>query len=267
VSLSPDSPSLDKRPLAGRTALVTGAGHAAGRAYARALAAAGACVAVADEFADAGEQTARLIEKDGGTARFFPVDVTDEDSVRTVVDRCTGAFGNIGVLVNNPSRYRDSRFTALAEMTPAHWDRTMTVMVRGAMLMTKAAVPELAKSPGAAIVNHTSSAAYGVVRWLDYATARGAVIAMTRSLARELAPLGIRVNALSAGSSADEAMALGVVTDEAQMTATPDFRRQLIPRLCTDEDLAGPVVFLASSASAYMTGQTVEVDGGKFFLG
>lgn len=255
------------QPLDGRTALVTGAGHAAGRAYARALAAAGASVAVADEFPDAGAETARLVEADGGTARFFPVDVTDEDSVRRVVDGCAEAFGTLDVLVNNPNRYRDTRFTALADMTAAHWDRTMAVMVRGAMLMTKAAVPELAKSPGAAIVNHTSSAAYGVVNWLDYATARGAVIAMTKSLAKELAPLGIRVNALSAGSSADEAIALGVVKDEAQMMSTPDFQRQLIPRLCTDEDLAGPVVFLASPASAYMTGQTVEVDGGKFFLG
>jgi NAD(P)-dependent dehydrogenase (short-subunit alcohol dehydrogenase family) len=254
-------------PLEDRTALVTGAGHAAGRAYARALAAAGARVAVADEFPDAGAETVRLIEKDGGTARFFPVDVTDAGSVRGAVDGCLEAFGALNVLVNNPSRYRNTSFTALKDMTAAHWDRTMAVMVRGTMLMTQAAVPELAKSPGAAVVNHTSSAAYGVVNWLDYATARGAVIAMTKSLAKELAPLGIRVNALSAGSSGDEAIALGVVQDEAQMMSTPDFKRQLIPRLCTDEDLAGPVVFLASPASAYMTGQTVEIDGGKFFLG
>lgn len=254
-------------PLQDRVALVTGAGHAAGRAYALALAAAGASVAVADEFSDTGAETARLIEKDGGAARSFPVDVTEEDSVRGAVSGCLAAFGKIDVLVNNPNRYGDTRFTALTDMTAGHWDRTMAVMVRGVMLVTKAAVQELAKSPVAAIVNHTSSAAYGVTNWLDYATARGAVIAMTKSLAKELAPLGIRVNALSAGSSAIEAMALGVVRDEAQMTATPDFQRQLIPRLCGDEDLAGPVVFLASPASAYMTGQTVEVDGGKFLLG
>jgi len=254
-------------PLEGRVALVTGAGHAAGRAYARALAAAGARVAVADEFADAAAETAALIEKGAGTARFFPLDVTDEASVTATVRGCLEAFGAIDVLVNNPNRYRDTRFTALADMTAGHWDRTMAVLVRGTMLTTKAAVPELAKSPAPAIVNHTSSAAYGVVNWLDYATARGAVIAMTKSLAKELAPQGIRVNALSVGSSADEAIALGVVADEAQMTGTPDFKRQLIPRLCTGEDLAGPVVFLASTASAYLTGQTVEADGGKFFLG
>lgn len=116
-------------------------------------------------------------------------------------------------------------------------------------------------------MNHTSSAAYGVRNWLDYGAARGAVIAMTKSLAKELSPLGIRVNALSAGSSADEAIALGVVARPEQMMSTPDFQNQLIPRLCTSDDLAGPVVFLASEASGFMTGQTVEVDGGKFFLG
>jgi NAD(P)-dependent dehydrogenase (short-subunit alcohol dehydrogenase family) len=253
--------------LAGRVALVTGAGHAAGRAYARALAAAGARVAAADEFPDAGRQTVKLIEEDGGTALFLALDVTDEPSVAQTVASTVAAFGGLDVLVNNPARYRDTRFTALADMTAAQWDTTMAVMVRGVMLMTRAAVPELARSPQPAIVNHTSSAAYGVVNWLDYATARGAVIAMTKSLAKELAPLRIRVNALSAGSSGAEAVALGVIDDESRMLATADFQRQLIPRLCTDADLAGPVVFLASAASAYLTGQTIEADGGKFFLG
>jgi NAD(P)-dependent dehydrogenase (short-subunit alcohol dehydrogenase family) len=253
--------------LRDRVALVTGAGHAAGRAYARALAAAGARVAVADEFPDAGQETVKLIAEDGGTALFLALDVTREPSVAATVASTVAAFGGLDVLVNNPSRYRDTRFTALADMTTAYWDKTMAVMVRGTMLMTKAAVPALAAAPHPAIVNHTSSAAYGVVNWLDYATARGAVIAMTKSLAKELSPLGIRVNALSVGSSGQEAVALGVIDDEARMLTTPDFKRQLIPRLCTDEDVAGPAVFLASAASAYLTGQTIEADGGKFFLG
>jgi NAD(P)-dependent dehydrogenase (short-subunit alcohol dehydrogenase family) len=224
-------------------------------------------VAVADEFPDAGAETVRVIEKDGGTARFFGVDVTSEASVHAAVAGAVAAFGRLDVLVNNPSRYRDMTFTALADMTVEHWDRTMAVMVRGVLLACKAAVPSLAKSPHPAIVNHTSSAAYGVRNWLDYGTARGAVIAMTKSLAKELSSRGIRVNALSVGSSADEAMALGVVDRPEQMMSTPDFRNQLIPRLCLEDDLYGPVVFLASEASGFMTGQTVEVDGGKFFLG
>lgn len=253
--------------LAGRTALVTGGGHAAGRGYARALAAAGARVVVADQFEDAGTETVRLIEKEGGTARFCLVDVTDEGSIREAVTFTTGALGGLDVLVNNPNRYRDTKYTALPDMTAEHWDRTMAVMVRGTFLACKAAVPELAKSPHPAIVNHTSSAAYGVRNWLDYGTARGAVIAMTKSLAKELAPLRIRVNALSVGSMAVEAISLGVLEREEQMTSTPDFQRQLIPRVATEEDVAGPVVFLASEASGYMTGQTISCDGGKFFLG
>jgi NAD(P)-dependent dehydrogenase (short-subunit alcohol dehydrogenase family) len=107
----------------------------------------------------------------------------------------THSFGGLDVLVSNPNRYGDTSFTPLGDMTAEHWYLTMTVMVTGTMLGCKAAMPELAKSPAPAIVNHTSSAAYGVRNWLDYGTARGEVIAMTRSLAKELAPLGIRVNA------------------------------------------------------------------------
>jgi len=258
---------MSQGALANRVAIVTCGGLAAGRGYARALAAAGAQVVVADPFEDAGEETVALITKDGGSARFVEVDLTDEASIIAVVAHAVDAFGQLDVLVNNPNRYRDTRFTALADLTVEHWDETMAVMVRGVMLMCKAAVPVLADSPHPAIVNHTSSAAYGVRNWLDYGTARGAVIAMTKSLAKELAPQGIRVNALSVGSSGAEAIALGVVRDEEQMMSTPEFKAQLIPRLATEDDVAGPIVFLASEASSYMTGQTISYDGGKFFLG
>jgi NAD(P)-dependent dehydrogenase (short-subunit alcohol dehydrogenase family) len=259
--------NVSDRPLAGRVALVTGAAQAAGRGYARALAAAGASVVVADRFVEAGEDTVRLIEKDGGTARACFLDVTDADSAQAAVAFAVARFGRLDVLVNNPNRYHDTTYTPLAAMTVEHWDTTMAVMVRGTFLLCQAAVPELARSPHAAIVNHTSSAAYGVRNWLDYGTARGAVIAMTKSLAKELAPLGIRVNALSVGSMAAEAIALGVLEREEQMTGTPEFRMQLIQRVATEDDLAGPIVFLASDAARYMTGQTVSFDGGKFFLG
>jgi len=255
------------RALDGRVAIVTGGGLAAGRAYAAALAAAGARVVVADPLVDAARKTVEAIAVAGGDAVAVELDLLDEASYLAVVESAVGAFGGVDVVVNNPNRYGDTRFTPLAELTVEHWDTTLAVMVRGVMLMCKSALPALAESPHAAIVNHTSSAAYGVRNWLDYGTARGAVISMTKSLAKELAPLGIRVNALSVGSSAIEAMALGVVADEAQMVGTPDFQAQLIPRLAVDEDLAGPIVFLAGDASAYLTGQTVECDGGKYLLG
>lgn len=253
--------------LEGRVALVTGGGQGAGRASARGLAAHGARVIVADTFDDSGVETAELIENDGGCARFVRVDVTDEHSTRAAVESAAAIFGGIDTLVNNPNRYRDTRFTALADLTAVQWDATMATMVRGTFFMCKAAVPHLAKSTNPTIVNHTSTAAYGVRNWLDFAAARGAVIAMTRSLAKELAPAGIRVNALCIGSMASEAIALGLLDSEEQMTSTPDFAMQLIQRVSTEDDFAGPIAFLASEASAYMTGQTLCCDGGKNFLG
>jgi NAD(P)-dependent dehydrogenase (short-subunit alcohol dehydrogenase family) len=221
----------------------------------------------ADSFADQGRETVALIEKDGGFARFFLLDVTDEESTRAAAAFAVESFGQLDVLVNNAATYRATRFCPRTEMTVEQWDTTMAVFVRGVWLMAKAAVPFLAESPQAAIVNHTSVAAYGVNQWLDYATARGAVIALTKSMAKELAPRHIRVNALCVGSMGDDAVALGVIEREEQMLGTSDFQRQLIPRLGTAEDVAGPVVFLASEASSFMTGQTIVVDGGKFFLG
>ncbi|MCX4091509.1 SDR family NAD(P)-dependent oxidoreductase [Nocardia sp. alder85J] len=254
-------------PLRNRVAVVTGAGHAAGRGYAVALAAAGARVVVADSVGDAAERTVELIESAGGTAVSAMLDVTDEDSARATVALALHRFGRLDVLVNNPNRYRDTRYTPLADMTIEHWDRTMAVMVRGTFLMCKVAAPALARSPHPAIVNHTSAAAYGVRNWLDYGTARAAVIGMTKSLAKELAPQSIRVNALCVGSMAVEAIELGVLEREDQMTSTPEFARQLIPRVATAADVAGPIVFLAGEASGYMTGQTISFDGGKYFLG
>jgi NAD(P)-dependent dehydrogenase (short-subunit alcohol dehydrogenase family) len=253
--------------LQGKVALVTGAGQAAGRTYARALGAVGARVVAADCFEGAAKETVSLIERAGGTARYVPVDVTDEESTRAAAAAAVDGFGGIDVLVNNAATYGATARVKIADMTVEQWDRTMAVFVKGAWLMSKAAVPHLAKSSQGSIVNQASVAAYGVDEWLDYGTARGAVIAMTKSMAKELAPLKIRVNALAVGSMGSEAIALGVVMDEAMMTQTPDFQRQLIPRLGTEEDIAGPMLFLADSMSGYMTGQTLVADGGKYFLG
>ena len=253
--------------LAGRVAIVTGAAQAAGRGYALALAAEGANVVVADRFEADGHETVALVEKAGGSARFVAVDVTDEESTRAAALFAAETFGRLDMLVNNAATYHATSRRRLGELTVEQWDTTMAVFVKGVWLMSKAAVPYLAEAPHPAIVNHTSVAAYGVDQWLDYGTARGAVIALTKSMAKELAPQGIRVNALAVGSMGIEAVALGVVERESDMLATPDFARQLIPRLAQEHDVGGPVVFLASEASGFMTGQTIVVDGGKFFVG
>jgi NAD(P)-dependent dehydrogenase (short-subunit alcohol dehydrogenase family) len=253
--------------LEGRVAIVTGSGQGAGRAAARGLAGAGAQVVVADSFQDSGQETVALIEQAGGAATFVDLDITSEESTRAVASSVAGQFGRLDVLVNNAATYRATTRRPLDELSVDQWDTTMAVFVRGPWLMTKAAVPFLAEAPQPSIVNQTSVAAFGVSQWLDYGTARGAVIAMTKSLAMELAPKRIRVNALAVGSMGIEAIALGILEREDQMVGTPDFARQLIPRLGRETDVAGPVVFLASDASEYMTGQTIVADGGKFFVG
>jgi NAD(P)-dependent dehydrogenase (short-subunit alcohol dehydrogenase family) len=253
--------------LSGRVALVTGAAQAAGRGYAIALASAGASVVVADRFEDEGGETVALIEKGGGTARFCRLDVTQEESTQAAASFAVDTYGRLDVLVNNAATYRATTRRPLTELTVADWDNTMAVFVRGPWLMAKSALPYLKQSPFPAIINHTSVAAYGVDQWLDYGAARGAVIALTKSMAQELARQRIRVNAVAVGSMGDEAVALGVVEREEQMLQTGEFKRQLIPRLGTGDDVAGVAVFLASEASSYMTGQTLVIDGGKFFLG
>jgi NAD(P)-dependent dehydrogenase (short-subunit alcohol dehydrogenase family) len=253
--------------LGDRVAIVTGAAQAVGRGYALALASAGAHVVVADRFEDEGRATAALVQQAGGSARFFPLDVTDEASTCAAASFAVETFGRLDVLVNNAATYGATTRRPLTELTVEQWDTTMAVFVRGVWLMSKAAVPILAKAPHPAIINHTSVAAYGVDQWLDYGTARGAVIALTKSMAQELARQRIRVNAIAVGSMGFEAVALGIVESEEQMVGTPDFKRQLIPRLGTEADVAGAVLFLASEASSYMTGQTIVLDGGKFFVG
>ncbi|MBO0727755.1 MAG: SDR family oxidoreductase [Acidimicrobiaceae bacterium] len=253
--------------LSGRVALVTGAAQAAGRGYAIALASAGASVVVADQFEDEGRETVTLIEKGGGTAGFCALDVTREESTLAAAAYAVDTFGRLDVLVNNAATYRATTRTPMTELTLEQWDKTMAVFVRGPWLMAKSALPHLKRSPCPAIINHTSVAAYGVDQWLDYGTARGAVIALTKSMARELARDRIRVNAVAVGSMGDEAVTLGVVEREEQMLQTEDFKRQLIPRLGSGDDVAGVAVFLAGDGSSYMTGQTLVLDGGKFFLG
>lgn len=253
--------------LKDRVAIVSGGAQGAGRGYSLGLAAAGAHVVVADGFEEDGRAMVALIEEGGGSARFFSLDVANEHSAQAVVAFAVDTYGGLDVLVNNAATYRETALRSMTELTIEEWDRTMAVFVRGPWLLSKAAVPALTASPHAAIMNHTSIGAYGVDRWLHCGTARGAVIAMTKSMAMELAPLGIRVNAIAVGGLGVEAVALGVREHQEQMLTIPDYGRRLIRRLGTEHDVSGAVVFLASDASSYMTGQTLILDGGTHFLG
>lgn len=253
-------------PLAGLAAIVTGASMGAGRGYARALARAGAQVVVADCHEEQGQETVALIKEAGGSARYADLDVADEQSTQAVAAFAAGTYGRLDILVNDAATYGATPVRALEEVTVEEWDRIMTVFVRGPWLMSKAALPFLVRSPHPSIINHTSTAAYGVNQWLHCSAARGAVISMTKSMAIELARRNVRVNAIAVGGVGVEAVALGARANAGQLSAAVG-ANQLVRRLGTEDDLAGAVVLLASAASSYMTGQTIVLDGGRFLLG
>jgi len=187
--------------LADRVAVVTGSAQAAGRGYARALAAAGAHVVVADSFTDAGQETVGLIETDGGSARFFPLDVTDEDSARNTVAFAVDTFGRLDVLVNNAGVGIGE---AMHEITTKYLDMQLGVNLRAVIIGTREALPLLreagAEHGKALIVNTASIAGKSGQPWLSvYSATKAAVIGFSEATQKEVSGQGIQVTALCPG--------------------------------------------------------------------
>lgn len=246
--------------LAGRVAVVTGGGKGIGAAYTRGLVREGARVAVLDIDGSAASDQADKLSADGGEARGWRVDVADPASVDTVVGEVASHFGRLDILINNAAL-----FTAILpkrpfwEIDPNDWDRVMQVNTKGLFLCARAAFPFLKESGSGRVVNIASTTSLtGRTGMLHYVTSKGAVIAFTRSLARELGPYNITVNTLAPGLTASDS-ALGVYTAE-EMDASAQLRA--ISRRQVPEDVVGAVLFLASDEAAFMTGQLLVVDGG-----
>jgi 3-oxoacyl-[acyl-carrier protein] reductase len=253
--------------LAGKVALVTGAGQGIGRASALALAGAGADVAVNDLRAPAAAATAAAIEALGRRAIAVPADVASVAEIERMVARAGEELGRLDVLVNNAGLIRPSPF---GQVTEADWDATFAVNARGLFFCMQAAAPLMARSGGGVIVNLASIAGRGSATLSPpYAASKAAVLSLSQQAARALARQGIRVNAICPGIvdtefnwRLDELIGVGQ-----QGLAPGEFLRQraaAIPlgRLARPEDVAGVVVFLASAAGSYITGQAVTVDGG-----
>jgi NAD(P)-dependent dehydrogenase (short-subunit alcohol dehydrogenase family) len=249
--------------LAGRTILITGAGRGLGHAFARACAAAGAeRVLVADIRADWGEATVEALREAGADAQFLPVDLGDPHSIETFGSAVAARCGHIDGLVNNGAIATGIGGKTFEEIDIETWDKVMAVNVRGTWLMTRAMAPLLRRSSrGGRIVNLASDTAlWGAPRLLHYVGSKGAVIAMTRSLARELGPDRIAVNAIAPG------LVLVEATEH-----VPAERHQLyvagraMQRTQHPDDVTGLVVYLLGDGAGFVTGQLVPVNGGFVF--
>jgi NAD(P)-dependent dehydrogenase (short-subunit alcohol dehydrogenase family) len=243
--------------FAGKVALVTGGGNGIGAATCRAFAAAGARVAVLDRAAEAAEGVAAEIARNGGSATAHAVDVADRDVFTTLAASIAEASGGIDILVNGAGT---TVRAMIAEMRPEDWDRVIAVNLTGAFNGIQAVLPHMRKRGGGAIVNVASIAGQRISfgGTANYTASKAGLLGLTRHAAYELAPDGIRVNAVCPGPTATG------FSGTIPSAATKAERARKIPlgRMCEAEDIADPILFLAGDAARMITGVALTVDGG-----
>jgi NAD(P)-dependent dehydrogenase (short-subunit alcohol dehydrogenase family) len=249
---------MSELPLAGRVAIVTGASRGIGRSIAETLATAGASVVLVSRSADALAGVVGSIAAVGGRAIAVPADVTDDDAAARVAMATLDAFGGIDVLVNNAGG--NSFSVPMASMRMAGWQKTMALNVDSTVRMIQAALPSLITSGHGSIVNVSSiTGLRGVPTMSHYAAAKAAVISLTQSVAVEVAPAGVRVNALAPGWVETDLTGFLRADDELEHGILD---RVPMGRWGRPEEIAQGALFLASDASSFMTGQTLVIDGG-----
>ena len=251
------------KKLEGRTAIVTGAASGIGRALATRLAQDGASVVIAD-LKGYDVAAAEIAKATGSRTLGFQADVSSEDQVNRLVSEAVKAFKGIDILVNNAALFSSLTPGDFERIDAAEWRKVMEVNTLGVFLCCRACAPHLKASRRGRIINLASGAPIkGVPFLLHYVASKGAVIAMTRALSRELGKDGVTVNALAPGFTLSE----NVAKDAAHVKQGEVTRMtRAIQRDETPEDLVGAVSFLASADAAFMTGQTLVVDGGSAML-
>ncbi len=248
--------------LDGKVAIVTGAAQGIGATYALALAAEGAAVTVAD--IDDGASVVAGIQAAGAGAKALNLvtDVTDEAACLEMVARTEEAFGGLDIMVANAAISGQAYHGPFEDMPIAEWDRLMAVNVRGPFLCARAAAPAMRKRGGGKIINVASGTLFkGAPGLLHYVTSKGGVLAMTRSLARELGDDNICVNTIAPGLTLSESILAGEHYDQAARDAAVASRA--LKREEQPDDLIGALIFLASPDSDFMSGQCMLVDGGS----
>jgi NAD(P)-dependent dehydrogenase (short-subunit alcohol dehydrogenase family) len=242
----------------GKVAIVTGAAQGIGEAYARALAAEGAAVVVADINAESGQKVVAAIDADGGRAAFARTDVSDPASALDMAALAVRQFGGIDFLVNNAAIYGSMKLDVLLSVDWDYYKSFMGVNLDGALACTRACYQHMADRGGGAIVNQSSVAAWHYASF--YGLAKAGINGLTQQLAHELGYLGIRVNAIAPGPT-DTAATRAMVGD----AASDLVKSAALQRLGQPSDMVGACLFLLSDEASWITAQVLNVDGGLIF--
>lgn len=240
-----------------KVAIVTGSGGGIGECYAKALAAEGAAVVVAELAEEAGRRVASEIEAEGGKALFVATDVSDEQSTIAMGRAACEAFGGVDYLVNNAAIYKGMEMHSMLTMPMDYYEKFMSVNMTGALLTTRAVYESMAARGGGAIVNQSSTAAWMGAGY--YGIAKLALHGLTQSLAKELGPRGIRVNAIAPGPTDTEATRSVVPAEFIGEIV----KGMAIQRLARPDEMVGACLFLLSDEASFVTAQIVAVDGGQ----
>lgn len=250
---------VSTRGLEGRVVIVTGGAQGIGRAFVRGFAEAGAKVVVADVQGEKAKATAGEFAGEGYDCTAVAVDVADRGSLDALVSEVVGRHGTIDVLVNNAALFSSIKVKPFEDIGLDEWNAVLTVNVTGVFLACQAVSPVMRKAGFGRIINMSSVAQrMGRPNYLHYIASKGAVEAMSRSLARELGPAGITVNAILPGAIETE-IPRGTVTPEQKQRILAS---QCLPRGGTSDDIVSTALHLASPASGFVTGQSFIVDGG-----
>ncbi|MFQ5913034.1 MAG: SDR family NAD(P)-dependent oxidoreductase [Nitrospinota bacterium] len=244
-----------------RVVIVTGAARGIGKVYAKGIAAEGGKVVVSDILD--GEGTVEEVRKAGGEAMYVRADVTDEKSVEALAKAAKDRYGRIDGLVNNAAIFANVHYRPFDEVTVEEWDAVMAVNVKGVWLASKAVYPYMKEQKSGKIVNIASGVPFkGTPVFAHYTVSKGAVITLTRVLARSMGKDGICVNAVAPGLTRSNSLAeaRGALLDEDDAF---QISTRAIPRSEYPEDLVGAIVFFLSDAANFIAGQTLVVDGGS----
>jgi 3-oxoacyl-[acyl-carrier protein] reductase len=247
--------------LQDKVAIITGAAHGIGKAYARRFAEEGAHVVVADIDAEGGEATVKALTDGGGSAWARATDVRDYASVEGLIRQTVEKFGCVDVLLNNAAIYVTQRLWKgpVEELALEEWDRVIEVNLKGVFLCSRAAIPIMKRQRRGKIINIASGTFFsGSGNMPHYTTAKGGVVALTRVMARQLGAWNINVNCMTPGSTMSEAN----VTDDVLARREGSVAKRCFRRVETPADIVGTAVFLASSDSDFITGQLLVVEGG-----